>query len=85
MTLSGKIRTTNGHEWTTKGEEGGGELNHEIHEIHEKTRNDVGLGKSEPRMDTNGEEGRELNHEIHEMTLSGKIRTTKCLHFRGAG
>ena len=51
------------HEWTrrdTKGHEGeGGELNHEIHEKHEKhekTRNDVGLEKSEPRMDTNGHE-----------------------------
>ena len=78
MTLSGKIRTTNGHEWTrmdTKGEEGGGrgrrggDLNHEMHEIHEKTRNDVGREKSEPRMDTNGhegdegDEGGELNHE----------------------
>ena len=42
------------------------------------------------RMDHEGGGG-ELNHEIHEkhekheMTLSGKIRTTKCLHFRGAG
>ena len=54
------------HEWTrmdTNGE-GGGELNHEIHEIHEKTRNDVGLGKSEPRMDTNGHEWGEREEGI---------------------
>ena len=55
MTWVWKNQNHEGTRRDTNGEEGG-ELNHEMHEKHEKTRNDVGLGKSEPRMNTKGHE-----------------------------